>query len=347
MNLLRLSMCAWLLLCGLSAKAQIGGSTSFQILQSISPARMAALGGNALAIKDGDLNLGLYTPSLLDSTASGQIALGFNRIFGEASLSHVAYGHHVKGLGTLSIGLTSLSYGSFDMTDERGNTVGSFNAGEYLFQAGISRQLNEYFSLGANLKFALSELAEYKATALLVDAGATYYNPEKRFTATVMMRNFGRALSSYRPGVDESVPFEIQAGFTKRLDKAPIRFGLTYENAQTWRLSRDRSGESVTDPLTGAQIALDNENFFETFGRHLIFSTELLLSENFHIRVGYNYNRRQELKVESRPGTIGFSYGFGLRISKFHLSYGRASYSLAGATNHFGVSVKFDDFRKS
>ncbi len=341
----------WLVLClcaGVSTvQAQIGGSSSFQVLQAVSPARMAALGGNNLAVKDGDLNLGLYAPSLMDSTASGQIALGFNRIFGEASLSHAGFAQHVSGLGTLSFGITSLSYGTFDMTDEAGNQIGSFNAGEYLFQAGISRQLDEYFSIGANAKFALSEMAEYRATALLVDMSATYYNKEKHLTATLMMRNIGRTLSSYRPGVEENLPFEIQAGISKKLDKAPIRFGVMYENGQVWRLSEDRSGQFTTDPLTGEEVPVANDGFLETLGRHLVFNTEILLSENIHLRAGYNYNRRQELKIDTRPGTGGFTYGIAIKVSKFHLSYARATYNLAGATNHFGLSIKFDDFKRA
>lgn len=335
------------LACAHQASSQIGGNTNFQVLQAVSPARVAALGGNALAVKDGDLNLGLIAPSLLDSTASGQVALGFNRLFGEASISHAGYAHHVRGLGTISVGILSLNYGAFEMTDEAGINTGTFNAGEYVFQAGIARQLDDYFSIGANVKFALSELAEYKATAIAVDMSGTYYNPENGFTATLMMRNIGRSLSSYHPGMDESLPFEIQAGISKRLDKAPIRFGIIYENGQVWRLSEDLSGVTTTDPLTGQPVQVDNDGFVETLGRHLVFNTELLFSENFHIRLGYNYNRRQELKIDDRPGLSGFTYGFGLKISKFHLSYGRATYSLAGVSNHFAVSVKFEDFRKS
>ncbi|MCA1752848.1 MAG: PorV/PorQ family protein [Flavobacteriales bacterium] len=255
--------------CCLSAKAQIGGTTSFQVLQAISPARTAALGGNALAVKDGDLNLGLYAPSLL------------------------------------------------------------------------------YFSIGANVKYVMSQMAEYNASALLVDMSATYYNPENLITATLMMRNIGRPLSSYRPGVEENIPFEIQAGVSKRLDKAPLRFSIIGENLQVWRLSEDRTGQTVTDPLTGETIPVENEGFAETLARHLVFNTEIILSENFFIRLGYNYNRRQELKIDTRPGTGGFTYGFGLRVSKFHLSYARASFNLAGVANHFGLSVRFDDFKKS
>jgi hypothetical protein len=54
------------------------------------------------------------------------------------------------------------------------------------------------------------------------------------------------------------------------------------------------------------------------------------------------------LGVESRMSTVGLSWGFGFRISKFHISYGRATYHLAGASNHFSISTNFSDFiRKS
>jgi hypothetical protein len=43
---------------------------------------------------------------------------------------------------------------------------------------------------------------------------------------------------------------------------------------------------------------------------------------------------------------VGFSYGFGIKISKFHLSYGRATYHLAGASNHFSISTNFSSFYK-
>jgi hypothetical protein len=330
-----------------NAVAQTGGTSSFQILHTISPARVAALGGNSLAVKDGDLNLGLIAPSLLDSTAAGQVVFGYTRFFGEANISHVGYAHQAKGLGTLSFGIQSLGYGDFDMTDEAGNITGSFNAGEYLFQGGIARQLDEHFSIGANVKYIFSQLAEYKATALAIDAAGTYYNQEKHFTATFMLKNIGSQLSSYRPGVDENIPFEIQAGISKKLDKAPIRFSLIGENLQTWDLTPESNDEVIIDPLTGEETQTNKGGFGENLARHLLANAEIILTENLHVRIGYNYNRRQQLKIEERPGGAGITWGFGFRVSKFHLSYGRAAYSLAGVSNHFNVSVRFDDFKKS
>jgi hypothetical protein len=73
---------------------------------------------------------------------------------------------------------------------------------------------------------------------------------------------------------------------------------------------------------------------------------EFLPGENFYVNVGYNYQRRQELKVLVRVGMVGFSWGFGMKINKYRFSYGRATYHLAGASNHFSLSVNLSEFYK-
>lgn len=327
--------------------AQGNGQTSYQILQSIASARIAALGGNSIAVKDGDINLGFVAPSLLDSTSGGQIALSYARFFGQANITQAGYAHYFKELGTVSFLIKSLGYGTFDMTDEAGNNIGTFNAGEYVFQAGISRQLDPHFSIGANVKFILSELAEYKSTALAMDMSATYNLPEKFFTATFLMKNIGQPISTYRDEVDQTLPFEIQFGLSKKLSKAPLRFQIVGENLQTWDLTPEVEKQTEIDPLTGEEIEVSSGGFGQNLARHLVFNAEILITQNFNLRVGYNYNRRQQLKIEDRPGAAGITYGIGLRIAKIHLSYARAAYSSAGVSNNFSLTVKFDDFKKS
>ncbi|MGB6036736.1 MAG: type IX secretion system protein PorQ [Cryomorphaceae bacterium] len=326
--------------------SQDNGQTNFQILQTISPARIAALGGNAIAVKDGDLNLGLFAPSLLDSASSDQIVFGYTPFFGEANIIHAGYAKHIDSVGTFSLGITSLGYGDFSMTTETGEVIGSFNAGEYLFQGGYGRQINDRFSVGGNLKFILSELAEYKATALAADLSGTYYNAEKLFTATFLIKNLGTSLSSYRDGVNETMPFEIQAAFSKKLAKAPIRFSVIGENLQRWDLTPEQTITEI-DPLTGEEVITNPGGFGENLMRHLVFNAEILLTENFNLRLGYNYNRRQQLKIDDNPGAAGITYGLGLRVAKIHISYARAAYSVAGVSNHFTLGFKFDDFKKS
>ena len=86
-------------------------------------------------------------------------------------------------------------------------------------------------------------------------------------------------------------------------------------------------------------IAQEKWVFGDRFMRHITVGSEFILSKNFNLRVGYNYRRRQELKLEDKPGTAGFSYGFGVRVSKFHISYGRSVYHLAGPSNHISVTT--------
>jgi hypothetical protein len=64
-----------------------------------------------------------------------------------------------------------------------------------------------------------------------------------------------------------------------------------------------------------------------------------VITQNLNIRLAYNYRRRQELKLEDRPGTAGLSYGIGLKVSKFNLSYGRAIYHRSGPSNHISVTT--------
>lgn len=327
--------------------SQGNGQSSFQILQTASSARIAALGGNQIAVKDGDLNLGLVTPSLLDSSSTRQIAFNYTRFFSTVNMTQVGYAHQIKSLGTVSLSFSNLGYGSFDQTNAAGEITGSFDAGEYMVQAGIGRQLDEHFSIGANVKYIWSQLADYKSSAMAVDMSATYYQPEKLFAATLMMKNIGSTLTSYNDNIDQELPFEIQAAISKKLSKAPLRFTLIGENLQTWDLTPVSDGETEIDPLTGEEVDTEQDGFGENLMRHLVFNAEILLTKNFHLRVGYNYNRRQQLKIEDKPGAAGFTYGLGLRIAKIHLSYARAAYTLAGVSNHFSVSVKFDDFKKS
>jgi hypothetical protein len=155
----------------------------------------------------------------------------------------------------------------------------------------------------------------------------------------------GAQISSYT-GTGEPLPFEIQAGITQGLAHAPFRFTITFQHLERWDLTYTLPSEEPT-LFAGNEI---EKSTFDTFGdklmRHMIFGTEFLIGENFHVDLGYNYKRRQELKVNARPGLVGFSLGFGFRVSKFHIAYGWSSYHLAGGTNHFSLTTNLSEFYK-
>jgi len=50
------------------------------------------------------------------------------------------------------------------------------------------------------------------------------------------------------------------------------------------------------------------------------------------------------MKVTTKPGTVGFSWGIGIRISKFHFSYARSAYHLVGSPNYITLTTNLSDF---
>ena len=79
---------------------------------------------------------------------------------------------------------------------------------------------------------------------------------------------------------------------------------------------------------------------------HVVFNTEIVLSKNFNIRVGYNHLRRRELALTDRKGVSGYSWGFGIKINRFQVHYGSGSYLIGRNTNHFSVVTNINDFSK-
>lgn len=330
-----------------NAVAQSNGSTVFNSLNIPGSARIAAVGGSLIAVKDGDLNLGVYNPSLMDSTSAGQAVLSYVNYFSNVNLGFAAYAHHFDSLGlTVSGALQYVDYGQITERDITGADIGTFQAGDYALSLGASLPIDSSFSFGANLKGIYSSLANYNSFGIAVDVGATYNNPKRNFTATALISNVGYQLNGYTSDVRDTLPSNVQLSFTKRLKHAPFRFSVVFDQLNRWNeLDPGTADNQTIDPISGEVSSSTRWEFGDRLMRHVIVGSEIMLGENFSIRVGYNYRRRQDLKIADRPGTAGLSWGLGFKIKRFHLSYGRASYHFAGPSNHFTVATRFSDWR--
>ena len=80
--------------------------------------------------------------------------------------------------------------------------------------------------------------------------------------------------------------------------------------------------------------------------RHVVLGAELTIAKVLAIRIGYNYQRRQELKLSNKAGLTGFSVGAGLRVKMFSLSYTRAPYMAGISMNYITVGVDLQEFVK-
>lgn len=339
------------LLCFISllpVSAQLGGNSSYLVLDLPSSARVSALGGKYMSVWDDDIDMAYLNPALLDSTDAGQVSLNYGSLFAGTKNGFASYGMDEPGIATFAATLQYLGYGDFSYRDEFNTDLGSFSASEYVINVGAGRQINNLFRVGANIKFIHSQLETYQSSALAMDFAGTYRSPNTDFSMALVLRNAGVALTTYTEGQREQLPFAIDLGLTKRLSKSPLRFTLTLADLQKWDLSYiDPAEIGKVDPLTGEEIPVDEANIADKILLHVNGGMEFLLGENFHLRLGYDFRRRSELALSDTPGGAGISWGLGLKVSKFRLSYGRVVYNQSGATNHLGVAVRFSDFRKA
>lgn len=334
------------LLLSVTSFSQIGGDNTYEFLNLTSSARVSALGGQQIAVKDNDAFLGFDNPSLLNKEMDNKLALTYINYISDIGSGFASYTKHFEEVGTFSGAIKYIDYGEFTETDNAGNEIGDFSAGEYAFVIGYARQLDTNFSIGANVKTIYSNFYDYNSLGAAVDLSATYFSLDKSFTMAFLVKNVGTQITKYGEGKNESLPFEIQYGLTKRFKNVPIRLGLQLHNLQQWDLRYENPNDEQESSIlnSGPEEEEKEYAFFDNLGRHVIINTEFLVSENFNIRFGYNYLRRTELKIDEEIGTVGFSWGFGIRVNKFHLSYGRSAFHQAAATNTFSISTRLSDF---
>lgn len=338
--ILKTILCCVVLLISIVGNSQVGGSTIFNSLEVPSSARIASLGGNLISVKESDINLAIFNPSILDSTFHQQLAFSYVNYFSDVQFGYVSYARQLNSKLTAAATMQYVGYGHFDETDETGQVIGEFSAGDFALTAGVGMAVDTSFSIGANIKVLYSVLAGYSSVGAAIDLAGTYHNPTRRFTAALVVRNLGYQFSTYREDNREDLPINVQLGISQRLKHAPFRFSLVAEHLEKWDLTYNSANDEIQiDPISGELIDDGKFEFGDKLMRHMVVGVEMLLSENLNIRLGYNYRKRQEMKISDRPGTAGFSWGFGFSVRKFNLSYGRAIYHLAGPSNHFTIAT--------
>ena len=310
-------------------------------------AKVTAIGGYAVPSFDNDIDAALVFPSLLRPEVSTHLSLNFVDYFGDINYGTVAFAKDFHNLGTFSASLQYIDYGVFTEADETGETYGNFGAGEYSFMIGWGRPLTERFAIGSNLKTVYSSLYEYYSWGVAADVSLTYLDPENLIAAGLVARNIGRQIAHYRQNNSEALPFDLVFGISKKLANAPLRFSFVAHNLHHYDLTYQSPialpGQAYWGYESGETASERVSKVADKLLRHMIFGAEFIPSQNFSFRLGYNYRRRQEMKIDSRMSTVGFSWGFGVKISRFQLNYGRSNYHLAGAPNHISISTSLSD----
>lgn len=344
----RLLFPAFLIICMLNGFSQTGGRHAYEFLNLVSSPRVAALGGKYISYADNDLTLVYHNPSLLNSLMDNHLSLSYVNYYAGVKYGNITYANKLKKKRNFAIGMQYINYGKFTRAEENGVISGTFTAAEYALNLAVSQPLDSSWTLGADARPVYSVYEAYQSFGLSTDFGITYKNPHKLFTLALVVRNLGTQIKTYH--TYESLPFEIQLGFTQKLRYAPFRFSITAQHLQM----PDMTSPELVDENKGLSSFDETgkekrkfEKISDNLMRHLIFGVEFIPANNFYIRAGYNYQRRQEMKLESKAATTGLSWGFGLSISRFQISFARATYHVAGSTTHIAVTTNLcSDYRK-
>ena len=330
------------LLINYGLNAQIGGTRTYMFLDLPVSARNVALGGLNPAVTDE--NSPIYNPAHLTDTTKNRLSASYVNYFADIKWGYSAYTFSVPKLGNFITGMQYINYGKMIAADETGEITGTFSAADYDLNIGWQYSFDSAFSGGIMIKPVFSQYENYTSIGLASD-WVLNYSKNKYFTATILLRNAGFQIKPYTTGNREKLPFDIRAGVYQRLPHSPFAFTIVAHHLNVPDLS-------YTLPTSQANNLLNNSkpSFVSRVSdlamRHLIFGAEIIPSKHFYISFGYNYQRRQELKISTKTGLTGFSAGLGIKIKRFTFNYGISRYHLAGNLHIFTFSFDLQNIYK-
>lgn len=333
----KLTSLIFLLACTLSY-SQIGGKYTYQFLNLVTSPRQAALGGKTLTIYDQDVNQGIYNPATINAEMDNHLSLNYGSYFGEVSYGTGAYAYtwdrHVQ---TLHVGVNYVNYGSFEGYDEMGTKTSDFTGSEMALSFGYAYNIPwTPIYVGANLKLISSTLESYQSFGAAADFGALYIDDKNDINIAVAVRNVGTQLTTYA-GEREKLPLEVMAGISQELENVPLRWHLTLENLQQWKIAfsnPNRAEQTIDGPAKEEKVGFVNNAL-----RHVILGAELFPKKAFNIRLSYNFRRGEELRIVDQRNFSGISAGFGLRFNKVKFDYSYSRYTIAANMSLFGLTL--------
>jgi hypothetical protein len=268
---------------------------TFDFLRIDVSARSAALNGSFVSMKD-DPNGLFYNPALIGTLTIPRVSFTYFDHLMDVSAGTVSYGQPIEGLCNIGAGITYISYGSFQRTDENMNVLGTFGAKELAFAAGFAFHYDDDILVGINAKYIYSSIAEYSSYALDIDFGFLYEIPSQNLTIGGSILNIGQQFKTYA-GTNEPLPRDIKLGITKRPEHLPVFINIVFH-----RLNEG------------------GPKFFDRFS-NFTFGAELLMSETIRLRVGYNNKQRKDMKMGTSSGLAGFSFGGGIILRDYLIDY--------------------------
>ncbi len=306
----------------------------FSFLNLPAAPQTTALGGINVSNNNKDVGLAFGNPSLLLPTHHGHIQVAYNSFLAGINNYFLQGAWHLeKAETTLGIGIHYLHYGSINQTDPSGNDLGTFRPADYVLQVSASRAYGSKIQYGATLKMIQSNYGMYRSAGIAMDVGAVYKDTALLFQASLVLKNMGVQYKAYDGTEPGDLPFDIQAGVSKKLKNAPLQFSLTLHHLHQFDI--------LYNDTAFNDVNTDRSFFFDKLFRHVVLATQLSIGQYVEISAGYNHLRRAELNIGSGGnGLNGFSAGVGVIFRKFQFRYSKAWYQTQKGFNQVGINVE-------
>lgn len=297
---------------------------------------LTAAGGINTSYRINEVGLTSNNPSLLNPELSSQLNASFNIFLSGIKAYSLTGAHHSQKLNTTFGGhIYFVDYGSIPETDAAGNRNGEFRPTDFVVQASAAKKYLERWTYGGTLKFINSSYGQYKSNAIAVDFGLLYVDSANGLTASVVAKNMGVQLKTYT-GEKEDLPFDLQIGITKRLEKAPFGFSLTVHHVHNFNIS-------YNDTTFNNDNGFSSPSGFNKIFTHFVIATHVYLGQHLEATIGYNPLRRQELSIpDAGNGLAGFSAGLRIQFSKLQILYARSTYQKGIGYNQIGITAQLN-----
>ncbi|HET9055503.1 MAG TPA: type IX secretion system protein PorQ [Chitinophagaceae bacterium] len=322
----------------------LGGNAVFNFLKLPNSPQLTALGGINLTNQSNDISLAFNNPALLRDSMHSQTIAVFNSLPAGIKNLHWMLGYHHSKLKTnFAFGIHYFNYGNFLQTDAIGNVLGEFRPTDFVVQLTASRQYLEKWFYGLSVKYINSNYGIYRSSGIAMDVGVNYYDKENLFQVGVVAKNMGTQLTHYASNKKEELPFDLEIGISKRLEKAPFQFSATIHHVHQFDIRYNDTTFNNDNPFGGN--VNDSKNTGDKIFRHFVLATQLYLGKYVEVTMAYNHLRRSELKISNAGnGLNGFSLGVGALLPKLTIRYARAYYQSNTAYNQIGINLPLNQY---
>ena len=285
----------------------------FEFLRLDTSPRAAALAGSFVSNYD-DPNVIFYNPAGINSLEGTPISFSFLKHLLDINSASLAISREFEGIGRFGAGVQYINFGSMTGADADGNKTGDFGAGDFALTLGYANNLDPNTIYGVNVKFIYSGIKDYSSTGIAVDLGLQYLIPASKWSFGFSVLNLGTQMSSYL-STKEDLPLDIRLGFSKQLEHIPFRFYFSFI-----KLNEDQ--DKITDKF-----------------KQFTFGGEIKLSKSINLRLGYDNEKRKELKIGTSAGLAGFHVGLGIIIQDYNIDYAFSQMGDIGSLHRFGITT--------